>query len=67
MEQLRDQPQTSLSPLSLMDLAFPHGEDSEKQRCPYPDCDTLKDLKTHVLTHQDERTERYPMEANYLI
>lgn len=34
----------------------------EKQRCPHPDCGkTFKDLKAHMLTHQNERPEKCPI------
>jgi len=34
----------------------------EKQRCPHADCGkTFKDLKAHLLTHQNERPEKCPI------
>lgn len=34
----------------------------EKQRCPHPDCGKVfKDLKAHMLTHQNERPEKCPI------
>ncbi|KAL2757187.1 hypothetical protein ACRALDRAFT_2034426 [Sodiomyces alcalophilus JCM 7366] len=33
-----------------------------KQRCPHPECGkTFKDLKAHMLTHQNERPEKCPI------
>jgi len=40
------------------------GESKEKQRCPHPDCGkTFKDLKAHMLTHQQERPEKCPIQT----
>ncbi|KYK59643.1 zinc finger domain-containing protein [Drechmeria coniospora] len=37
-------------------------ESREKQRCSYPDCGKVfKDLKAHMLTHQNERPEKCPI------
>ncbi|KAJ0159356.1 Transcription factor Sp2 [Colletotrichum tanaceti] len=37
-------------------------EGREKQRCPHPECGkTFKDLKAHMLTHQNERPEKCPI------
>ena len=37
-------------------------ESKEKQRCPHPDCGKIfKDLKAHMLTHQNERPEKCPI------
>lgn len=34
----------------------------EKSRCPFPDCGKIfKDLKAHMLTHQNERPEKCPI------
>ncbi|KAJ4389489.1 hypothetical protein N0V93_006958 [Gnomoniopsis smithogilvyi] len=34
----------------------------EKQRCPHPECGKVfKDLKAHMLTHQNERPEKCPI------
>lgn len=39
-------------------------EAKEKQRCPHPDCGkTFKDLKAHMLTHQNERPEKCPIQT----
>jgi hypothetical protein len=36
----------------------------EKQRCTYPDCGKVfKDLKAHMLTHQNERPEKCPIQT----
>lgn len=36
----------------------------EKQRCTYPDCGKIfKDLKAHMLTHQNERPEKCPIQT----
>ncbi|KAK4191404.1 hypothetical protein QBC35DRAFT_375875 [Podospora australis] len=37
-------------------------ETKEKQRCPHPECGKVfKDLKAHMLTHQEERPEKCPI------
>jgi len=37
-------------------------ESKEKQRCPHPECGKVfKDLKAHMLTHQEERPEKCPI------
>ncbi|KAK3997641.1 hypothetical protein QBC44DRAFT_229273 [Cladorrhinum sp. PSN332] len=37
-------------------------ESREKQRCPHPECGKVfKDLKAHMLTHQEERPEKCPI------
>ena len=39
-------------------------ESKEKQRCTYPDCGKVfKDLKAHMLTHQNERPEKCPIQT----
>ncbi|KAF4121801.1 ZnF C2H2 [Geosmithia morbida] len=39
-------------------------EGKEKQRCTYPDCGKVfKDLKAHMLTHQNERPEKCPIQT----
>ncbi|KAL2162804.1 hypothetical protein VTH06DRAFT_6640 [Thermothelomyces fergusii] len=41
---------------------FSGDESKEKQRCPHQDCGkTFKDLKAHMLTHQNERPEKCPI------
>jgi len=43
---------------------YSDGESKEKQRCPHPDCGkTFKDLKAHMLTHQQERPEKCPIQT----
>jgi hypothetical protein len=38
-------------------------ENKEKGRCTYPDCGKVfKDLKAHMLTHQNERPEKCPIQ-----
>nr|XP_036582813.1 uncharacterized protein CTRU02_07366 [Colletotrichum truncatum]KAF6791604.1 hypothetical protein CTRU02_07366 [Colletotrichum truncatum] len=42
--------------------AYSGDESKEKQRCPHPECGkTFKDLKAHMLTHQNERPEKCPI------
>ncbi|KAB8342989.1 hypothetical protein FH972_022582 [Carpinus fangiana] len=37
-------------------------EDRDKGRCPFPECGKVfKDLKAHMLTHQNERPEKCPI------
>ncbi|KAF3397058.1 hypothetical protein DPV78_007879 [Talaromyces pinophilus] len=37
-------------------------EGREKRQCPWPDCGrSFKDLKAHILTHQNERPEKCPI------
>ncbi|KAL8282936.1 hypothetical protein RB597_010356 [Gaeumannomyces tritici] len=48
--------------------AEPHNSDGEtskeKQRCPHPECGRkFKDLKAHMLTHQEERPEKCPIQT----
>lgn len=39
-------------------------ETKDKQRCTYPDCGKIfKDLKAHMLTHQNERPEKCPIQT----
>ncbi|KAI1371520.1 hypothetical protein F4677DRAFT_308845 [Hypoxylon crocopeplum] len=39
-------------------------ESEKKQRCPHPECGkTFKDLKAHMLTHQNERPEKCPIQT----
>lgn len=44
---------------------YPSGDETkEKQRCTYPDCGKVfKDLKAHMLTHQNERPEKCPIQT----
>lgn len=40
------------------------GDEKEKQRCTWPDCGKVfKDLKAHMLTHQNERPEKCPIQT----
>ncbi|KAF2399393.1 hypothetical protein EJ06DRAFT_478430, partial [Trichodelitschia bisporula] len=42
----------------------PTDEEREKGLCPIPDCGRVfKDLKAHLLTHQDERPEKCPIQS----
>lgn len=42
--------------------AYSGDESREKQRCPHPDCGKrFKDIKAHMLTHQNERPEKCPI------
>ncbi|KAK7935149.1 hypothetical protein PG985_000644 [Apiospora marii] len=46
------------------ELTYSGDESKEKQRCPHPDCGkTFKDLKAHMLTHQNERPEKCPIQT----
>jgi hypothetical protein len=52
----------SLSSFQSQEYAYSGDETKEKQRCPHPDCGkTFKDLKAHMLTHQNERPEKCPI------
>lgn len=43
---------------------LPSEESKEKGRCTYPECGKVfKDLKAHMLTHQNERPEECPISA----
>jgi hypothetical protein len=43
---------------------FSSEESKEKGRCTYPECGKLfKDLKAHMLTHQNERPEKCPIQT----
>ncbi|KHO00925.1 Zinc finger, C2H2-type/integrase, DNA-binding protein [Metarhizium album ARSEF 1941] len=51
-----------ISPVGSAD--FSSDETKEKQRCTYPDCGKIfKDLKAHMLTHQNERPEKCPIQT----
>ncbi|KAI1133923.1 hypothetical protein F5Y05DRAFT_254204 [Hypoxylon sp. FL0543] len=46
------------------DYAYISDESEKKQRCPHPDCGKVfKDLKAHMLTHQNERPEKCPIQT----
>jgi hypothetical protein len=41
---------------------YPPSESGRRDRCPYPECSKVfKDLKAHLLTHQNERPEKCPI------
>ncbi|PKS11675.1 hypothetical protein jhhlp_001826 [Lomentospora prolificans] len=43
---------------------FSSDESKEKSRCPHADCGkAFKDLKAHMLTHQNERPEKCPIQT----
>jgi hypothetical protein len=49
---------------SSQDGNFSSEESKEKGRCTYPDCGKVfKDLKAHMLTHQNERPEKCPIQT----
>lgn len=49
---------------SSQDGNFSSEESKEKGRCTYPECGkTFKDLKAHMLTHQNERPEKCPIQT----
>ncbi|ROT40140.1 hypothetical protein SODALDRAFT_332301 [Sodiomyces alkalinus F11] len=59
-------PQSVLSfPTSYSDKStYNNDEVREKQRCPHPECGkSFKDLKAHMLTHQNERPEKCPIQT----
>ncbi|KAI1648598.1 hypothetical protein F4815DRAFT_38985 [Daldinia loculata] len=46
------------------EYAYNSDESEKKQRCPHPDCGKVfKDLKAHMLTHQNERPEKCPIQT----
>lgn len=51
--------------LSPNSVDYPSGDETkERQRCSYPDCGKyFKDLKAHMLTHQNERPEKCPIQT----
>ena len=55
----------SLGFVSPTSAEYPSGDETkEKQRCTYPDCGKVfKDLKAHMLTHQNERPEKCPIQT----
>ena len=49
---------------SSQDGNFSSEESKEKGRCQYPECGKVfKDLKAHMLTHQNERPEKCPIQT----
>ncbi|KAH8595926.1 hypothetical protein B0O99DRAFT_511387 [Bisporella sp. PMI_857] len=52
------------SVISYSSDTFSSEESREKGRCTYPECGkTFKDLKAHMLTHQNERPEKCPIQT----
>lgn len=51
--------------ISPSSVDYPSGDETkERQRCTYPDCGKyFKDLKAHILTHQNERPEKCPIQT----
>lgn len=51
--------------LSPNSVDTPSGDEArERQRCSYPECGKyFKDLKAHMLTHQNERPEKCPIQT----
>ncbi|KAK6948429.1 hypothetical protein Daesc_010195 [Daldinia eschscholtzii] len=46
------------------EYSYNSDESEKKQRCPHPDCGkAFKDLKAHMLTHQNERPEKCPIQT----
>ncbi|OAA56978.1 c2h2 finger domain containing protein [Niveomyces insectorum RCEF 264] len=55
---------SSFSGYSPAEQQFSDGEGKEKQRCTYPNCGRrFKDLRAHMLTHQNERPEKCPIQT----
>lgn len=55
---------SSLQTHGSHEYSYSGDESKEKQRCPHPDCGkTFKDLKAHMLTHQNERPEKCPIQT----
>jgi hypothetical protein len=55
---------TSFQSQGSQEFSYSGDESKEKQRCPHPDCGkTFKDLKAHMLTHQNERPEKCPIQT----
>ena len=54
----------SLSSFNSHEYMYSGDESKEKQRCPHSDCGKVfKDLKAHMLTHQQERPEKCPIQT----
>lgn len=56
------------TPTNLNDQFVGHSfdaeQDKEKGRCTYPECrKVFKDLKAHILTHQNDRPEKCPIQT----
>jgi serine/threonine protein kinase len=57
-------PTTTFHPSYGNNGNFASDESREKGRCPYPECRKIfKDLKAHMLTHQNERPEKCPVQT----
>ncbi|KAH6681932.1 hypothetical protein B0J14DRAFT_468790 [Halenospora varia] len=55
---------TSHQSCSSQDGNYSSEESKEKGRCTYPECGKVfKDLKAHMLTHQNERPEKCPIQT----
>ncbi|KAK0113049.1 hypothetical protein ONS95_014755 [Cadophora gregata] len=54
----------SIQSYDSQDGNFSSEESKEKGRCTYPECGKIfKDLKAHMLTHQNERPEKCPIQT----
>ncbi|KAH7360506.1 hypothetical protein BKA65DRAFT_186424 [Rhexocercosporidium sp. MPI-PUGE-AT-0058] len=54
----------SIQSYDSQDGNFSSEESKEKGRCTYPECGKVfKDLKAHMLTHQNERPEKCPIQT----
>ncbi|KAL2074456.1 hypothetical protein VTL71DRAFT_8234 [Oculimacula yallundae] len=54
----------SIQSYDSQDGNFSSEESKEKGRCSYPECGKVfKDLKAHMLTHQNERPEKCPIQT----
>ncbi|KAK5987648.1 hypothetical protein PT974_11780 [Cladobotryum mycophilum] len=57
-------PPLSLPPPSVAASEAQHQASPNRSRCPHPDCGRVfKDLASHMLTHQEERPEKCPIET----
>ena len=56
--------QTKVFPGYSAEQQYSDSESKGTQRCPHPDCgETFKHLKAHMLTHQQERPEKCPIQT----
>ncbi|EPE24508.1 C2H2 and C2HC zinc finger [Glarea lozoyensis ATCC 20868] len=56
------QPSPSSYVRNGIEAPYPPNEPGRRDRCPYPECSKVfKDLKAHLLTHQNERPEKCPI------
>lgn len=61
---VRQESVVSHQSFSSLDGNYSSEESREKGRCTYPDCGRVfKDLKAHMLTHQNERPEKCPIQT----